>query len=284
MRRNIDKGCRMSIYQDISKVISEADALLITASNGLSITEGLHLFADNEVFRNVFGDFRRKYGLRNLLHGFFYYWPSSEEKWGFLSRAVNYFSGSYHGSDVMTDLKDIIGEKDYFVLTSNIESHFELAGFDENKIYEVEGNWLYFRCSEHCEETLQPALEYMKELAKEEHNGVIPTERIPRCSRCGAELEFYNGQPVHPPVLRSWQSFLKNYHGKKLVILELGIGSRNQLIKGPVMGLVAAEPNASYITINLGDLYVPDNITKKSYPLNGYINQELKKIKEAMGR
>lgn len=274
----------MRIYQDINSVIAQADALLITASNGLSITEGLHLFADNEVFQRVFGDFRRKYGLRNLLHGFFYQWPSKEAKWAFFSRAVNYFSGSYQGSDVMDDLRTIIGEKDYFILTSNAEGHFELAGFDENKIYEVEGNWLSFRCSRHCEETLYPALESMKKLAKEEKDGMIPAQRIPRCSRCGAELEFYNGQPVHPPVLRNWQHFLQTYHGKKLVILELGIGSRNQLIKGPVMELAAAEPHASYITINLGDLYVPEKIRNKAYPLDGYINEELKKIKAAMGR
>ena len=53
----------------VAEKIQKADAILIGASNGLSMTEGLHLFADNQAFENLFGDFKDKYGLRCLLHG-----------------------------------------------------------------------------------------------------------------------------------------------------------------------------------------------------------------------
>ena len=66
----------MPDLKPIAAKIREADAILIGASNGLSITEGLHLFADNGAFERLFGDFKRKYGLRCILQGMMAGWPS----------------------------------------------------------------------------------------------------------------------------------------------------------------------------------------------------------------
>ena len=78
-----------------------------------------------------------------------------------------------------------------------------------------------------------------------------------------------------------FQNFLKIYHGKKLVVLELGIGWRNQLIKAPMMRLVAGEPNATYVTINLGEIYIADNIKEKSFGLDGRLDELLPALREA---
>ena len=75
-----------------------------------------------------------------------------------------------------------------------------------------------------------------------------------------------------------FQNFLKTYHGKKLV---LGIGWRNQLIKAPMMRLVASEPNATYVTINLGEIYIADNIKEKSFGLDGRLDELLPALREA---
>jgi hypothetical protein len=128
----------MSDLKKIAEKIKRADAILIGASNGLSITEGLHLFADDQAFRELFGDLKKKYGLTCILHGMSAQWPAEEEKWGFWSRLINHYCGEYKESKVMSDLKAIIGEKDYFVVTSNGECHFEMCGFDPEKIYEIE--------------------------------------------------------------------------------------------------------------------------------------------------
>ena len=66
-------------WNPIAEKFREADAILIGASNGLSITEGLHLFADNAAFDELFGDFKQKYGLRCSLQGMMAGWPSEEE-------------------------------------------------------------------------------------------------------------------------------------------------------------------------------------------------------------
>ena len=128
----------MTDWNRIAEKINDADAILIGASNGLSITEGLNLFADDAAFENLFGDFKRKYGLQCILHGMGARWPSEEEKWAFWSRLIQRYCRQYQPTQVMKDLKAIVGEKDYFIVTSNGECHFEACGFSPEKIYEVE--------------------------------------------------------------------------------------------------------------------------------------------------
>lgn len=266
----------------ICQKIKEADAVLIGASNGFSITEGIHLFADNQDFENLFGDFKRKYGVRNILQGLAGRWPSEEEKWGFHSRLINHYSGSYTGSKVMSDLKKLLRDKPYFIVTSNGEGHFELAGFDKEKIYEIEGNWLNMQCERHCHDTLYPSMDLIKQMAVEEKDGKIPEDMIPHCPKCGA------GMYIHVPIDENfipnneqeerYKYFLQEYHGKKLVVLELGIGWRNQLIKAPFMKLVEREPNATYITVNKGEIYIPDAIAEKSVGVDGLIGTILEEL------
>ena len=66
----------MTEIQIAAQAIREADALLIGASNGLSIAEGYHIFANNEMFRRQFGDIQQKYGIRSVIEGCFYHYPN----------------------------------------------------------------------------------------------------------------------------------------------------------------------------------------------------------------
>lgn len=265
--------------EPVAEKIREADAILIGASNGLSITEGLHLFADNAAFEDLFGDFKRKYGLQCILQGMMARWPSEEEKWAFWARLIHRYCGQYRPTPVMQNLKAIVGNRDYFVVTSNGECHFELCGFAMDKIYEIEGNWLTMQCARPCHDTRYPSLELAEKLAAAEQSGHIPTELVPRCPKCGGPMDIHMGagQRMIPDTQaqRHYAEFLENYHGKKLVVLELGIGWRNQLIKAPLMRLVDREPNAAYVTINLGEVYIADNIKEKSFGLDGPLAEVL---------
>lgn len=197
----------MEQYIEIAKKIQEADAILIGASNGLSITEGLHLFANNAAFEEVLGGFRKKYGFRNILDGLFWNWETLEEKWGYISRLVEHYSGSYAGSPVMDCLKKIVGEKPYFIVTSNGEGHFELAGFSSDRVYEVEGNWIQMRCSHSCHETTYPSMEAIHQMAKAQKSEKVPNEIIPRCPKCGAVMELYNANPPKKEIIENWGNF-----------------------------------------------------------------------------
>ena len=226
----------MTEIQRAAQAIKDADALLIGASNGLSIAEGYHIFANNEMFRCQFGDFQQKYGIRSVIEGCFFHYPYEADRREFLHRLIQYWVTDYRPSQVMKDLLAVIGDKDYFILTSNADTHLELSGFAPGKVFEVEG-------------TFEDML----------HNRPMQDK----------------SQEVN--------AFLNRYHGKRLVILELGIGSRNRLIKLPLMQLAAREPQATYITLNLAqELYIPNELTHKSIGLAGDIAVTLQKLKEKL--
>ena len=226
----------MTEIQRAAQAIKDADALLIGASNGLSIAEGYHIFANNEMFRRQFGDFQQKHGIRSVIEGCFFHYPCEADRREFLHRLIQYWVTDYRPSQVMKDLLAVVGDKDYFILTSNADTHLELSGFAPSKVFEVEGTF----------------------------------------------EDMLHNRPMQDKSQEA-NAFLNRYHGKRLAILELGIGSRNRLIKLPLMQLAAREPQATYITLNLArELYIPDEIAEKSIGLSGDIAVTLRELKQEL--
>ena len=226
----------MTEIQQAAEAIRDADALLIGASNGLSIAEDYHIFAHNEMFHRQFGDYWQRFGIRNVLKGCFYHYPHEDDRREFLRRLIGYWVTDYRPSQVMKDLLAVVGDKDYFILTSNADTHLELSGFAPSKVFEVEGTF----------------------------------------------EDMLHNRPMQDKSQEA-NAFLNRYHGKRLAILELGIGSRNRLIKLPLMQLAAREPQATYITLNLArELYIPDEIAEKSIGLSGNIAVTLRELKQEL--
>ena len=226
----------MTEIQQAAEAIREADALLIGASNGLSIAEDYHIFAHNEMFHRQFGDYWQRFGIRNVLEGCFYHYPHEDDRREFLRRLIGYWVTDYRPSQVMKDLLAVVGDKDYFILTSNADTHLELSGFAPGKVFEVEGTF----------------------------------------------EDMLHNRPMQDKSQEA-NAFLNRYHGKRLAILELGIGSRNRLIKLPLMQLAARESQATYITLNLArELYIPDEIAEKSIGLSGDIAVTLRELKQEL--
>lgn len=226
----------MNEIQQAAQAIVRADALLIGASNGLSIAEGYHVFANNEMFRCQFGDFQQQYGIRNVIEGCFFHYPTENVRAEFLQCLVQHWVKEYRPSQVMKDLLAVVNHRDYFILTSNADTHLELSGFDAERIFEIEGTFENIVMN-------------------------IPVQDKSRVAN----------------------AFLDRYHGKRLVILELGIGKRNRMIKLPLMQLAADEPHATYITLNLAlELYIPDAIAHKSIGLEGDIAVTLGELKRLL--
>ncbi|MCM1092345.1 MAG: NAD-dependent protein deacetylase, SIR2 family [Lachnospiraceae bacterium] len=216
------------------KLIAGADALLIGASNGLSIAEGYNIFADNEMFRRDFGEFRNRFGIRSVLDGLFFRYPTPAERHAFLSKLVKDWVTDYRPSEVMKNLLAIVGGKDYFIVTTNGDTHLEESGFDPDKVFELEGTF----------------------------------------------VQVLEGKPIADKS-DELNLFISKYCGKKLVVLELGIGSRNRMIKEPLMGLVAQNPTMSYITLNLPhEIYIPSQIADRSVALTGDIADTLKQLRQ----
>ena len=126
--------------------------------------------------------------------------------------------------------------------------------------------------------------EQAEKMVQSEQNGKICPELVPKCPCCGGTMQVHLqlDQNFIPNYVQQqkYSSFLEKYHDKRLVILELGIGWRNQLIKAPFMRLAAQEAKATYVTINLGEIYIPENIRNKSFGLDGYLSDILKEIRK----
>ena len=250
------------LLTDAAARICDADAILVGASNGLSISEGLHLFADNKAFQELFGDVREKYHLHSILACMCANWPTEEEKWSFWARLMGHYYFSYTPTPLMRDLAVLIAGKDHFVVTSNCEGHFARCGFEEERIFEIEGNWLFMQCAKACHETLYKTEDTVRTmLVSLQKFGRIKKELIPRCPACQGPMQIHAATDEHFLPDRDGNerlsTFLERVRDKRLCVLELGIGSRNQLIKAPLMRLVANEPNATYVTIG-GDMVPGD--------------------------
>lgn len=212
--------------------IKKASAILISASNGLSISEGYNIFANNEPFQEYFGDFQRQYGISNILQGALGGLPTDAHD-SFIRQLHKYMIDDYKQSQVFKNLKELVSDKDYFVITSNADKHFQLNGFDESKIWEVEGN-------------------------------------------------FFDNQ-MHTPQWQKqqerFQKFVDDYSSKNVVQLELGIGSRNRLIKLPMMKMVESNPNWFFITLNLQhEIYILKTINDRSIALPGDLNETISNL------
>ncbi|MBZ5749606.1 Sir2 family NAD-dependent protein deacetylase [Metabacillus rhizolycopersici] len=272
-------------YYEVLTKIQEADGIVIGASNGLSISEGIHIFADDSSFQENFGDFREKYGFRSIIQGCFYPFPSEEEKWAFFSRMYNYFLYKTEASPVMKNLYELVKDKNYFVVTSNIDNHFRQAGFPQERLFEIEGNCRNLQCMNGCHNQIYPGDEILSKMAKSQENGKVPLDLIPKCPECGGLMQvhievdrnFLKGESWQTSY-QAYQDFTRKAHGKKLVLLELGVGARNQLIKAPFMRLTNIEEYATYITLNKGELYIPDEIAAKSIGINGDTAEVLQQL------
>lgn len=246
--------------------INDSDAVLVTASNGFSITEGLNLFAHDDKLTTVLGDLAEKYKLSNLLEALNYRYPNKLDQWTVYARIAEYYNYNYFPGELMDKLKEIIGDKPYFVWTSNIDHHFAMADF--HNLLEIEGNWQTGICSADAEKhPVVDLKETLHQIYEKNQNGSLMEADWPTCQSCGAPLELnIPGGTFHmdQDQVNQFEKFINQYQEKKLLILELGIGPQNQMIKAPSMQLIAGNEDSRYITINKGQLNIPDMIASRS--------------------
>lgn len=252
--------------QTAQQWVKSSDAVLVTASNGFSITEGLNLFANDTKLNDVLGELEQKYHFQNLLEAISYDYHDELDKWRVYARITEYYARQYQPGKVMESLKQIIGDKSYFIWTSNIDHHFALAGFDN--FLELEGNWTEGICSSHPEEHGTYDLrEQLHQIYLKDQKGILQDTDIPRCDQCDEPLTFnLAGKDFQMNRKRAsaFVDFMENYRDKNLLVLELGIGPQNQMIKAPSMQLVAGNKNSHYISINKGQLNIPNEIADRS--------------------
>ena len=223
--------------------IKEAGAIVVGAASGMSAAAGYrHYYELDKDFVENLGDFEKKYGYHNSFDGFYYHYRTSEERWAFIARNLCMILDARTGQPYY-DLSEILKDKNYYILTTNQDTQFNRI-FSEEKISAIQGDWRYFQCSRRCHDELYDSVETLHKLNDAIGPDLrVPTDMIPRCPKCGAEME---------PWVRSW------------VFLELGVGRMTPMfIQEPFWDLTYAWPGAFYITINPRDAIVPDELKNK---------------------
>lgn len=122
----------------IGQALAEADLVIIGASNGLDMAEGLDLFCADAHFREAYGDLAQADGIGCILQGLASPDANVRRRWSERFHQKEYVE--YEPSPLMNGLRHLTEHADTFVITCNIDGHFARAGFNENSVLEAEGS------------------------------------------------------------------------------------------------------------------------------------------------
>ena len=262
-----------NISDNIKKLkekIRTADAVVIGAGAGLSTAAGFTY--DGERFEKYFSDFRQKYGFEDMYSGGFYPYQTPEEHWAYWSRYI--FVNRYMDppTDLYNKLYEAVKDKDYFVITTNVDHCFQKAGFDKKRLFYTQGDYGLFQCSEPCCQETFDNEAVVFEMLNRQKDMKIPTELLPVCPHCGKPLtmnlrsddKFVEDEGWHLASER-YQNFLRTRANEKILFLELGVGYNTPvIIKYPFWQMTAKNPNATYACVNKGQAVCPPEIRHKS--------------------
>lgn len=250
------------------KKIEEADAIMVGGASGMSAAAGYIWYRNDAMFQHYFGPFIEKYGIDNIFNGFYYPYKTREERWAYIATLLHYVNDCKTGQPYL-DLYQLIHDKNYFIVTTNQDTQFSQA-FSDEKVSAIQGDWRYFQCSSCCHDEVYPAMEQAEKMYASMEETCVPTELIPKCPKCGADMEpwvrsyvFLEGTK-YKEEYEKWNRFLLKNQRKKVLFLELGIGRMTPMfIQEPFWKMTYAWPDSFYIAINPKDALVPQELAQR---------------------
>lgn len=254
-----------------------ADAIIIGAGAGLSTSAGFCY--DGERFERSFSDFHEKYGIEDMYSGGFYPYDTLEEYWAWWSRHIWVNRYKCPVGKVYTDLLSIVKEKDYFVLTTNVDHQFQRAGFEKKRLFYTQGDYGLWQCMKPCHDKTYDNEETVWEMIEKQKDMKIPSELIPRCPVCGKPMTmnlrcddtFVQDKGWYAAAKR-YDDFIRRHEGMHILFLELGVGMNMPgIIKYPFWQMTARNADARYASINLGQAYCPESIEHQAICVDGDI-------------
>lgn len=268
----------------LKTALDEADAVIIGAGAGMSTSAGFTY--SGERFDRYFSDFGEKYGFKDMYSGGFYPYPTPEEMWAYWSRYI--FINRYMDAPkpVYEALLELVKDKDYFVITTNVDHCFQKAGFDKNRLFYTQGDYGLFQCSEPCQQVTYDNEKMIRGMYAKQSGMKIPSELIPKCPNCGKPLtmnlrsddRFVEDEGWHKAAGR-YDEFNKTHKGKVLY-LELGVGYNTPvIIKYPFWQRTFDNPQATYACINFDEAVCPEQIEDKAILIEGDIGKVLEDLK-----
>lgn len=280
------KSCSEQIER-LQTSLQGCDAIVIGTGSGLSTAAGFTY--TGERFEKHFSDFAQKYGIRDMYSGGFYPFPTQEEFWAYWSRYIYINRYQDAPKPVYNDLLKLVQDKDYFVITTNVDHCFQKAGFDKKRLFYTQGDYGLFQCSEPCCQETFDNEDVICEMVKRQEDMKVPTELLPTCPHCGKPMTmnlrcddtFVEDEGWHRAAER-YENFLRTRNGQKILFLELGVGYNTPvIIKYPFWQMTAKNPNATYVCINQGQAVCPREIERRSVCIDADIGQVLQNLFDA---
>lgn len=288
----------------LKELLWQADAVLVGAGAGLSTSAGFTY--SGERFRMYFSDFEKKYGFHDMYSGGFYPYDSLEEYWAYWSRYIYVNRYMDAPKPVYRELYDLVKDKDYFVLTTNVDHCFQKAGFDKHRLFYTQGDYGLFQCSVPCHKETYDNAEIIRKMIEAQgyvvvENGEInlpegivpkmevPSELVPHCPKCGkpmsmnlrADDTFVEDEGWHQAAQR-YSDFLCRHQNMRVLFLEAAVGFNTPtIVKYSFWRMVYEWEDAVYACLNYGEAFAPDEIKKKSICINGDIGAILNQLQPA---
>lgn len=282
-------GSTINYLETIKRLRNEidtADAIIIGAGAGLSTAAGF--FYSGDYFHQHFNDFELKYGFHDMYSGGFYPYDTFEEYWAYWSRYIFFNRYQDIPKPLYHDLFDIVKDKNYFVLTTNVDHCFQKATFDKHRLFYTQGDYGLFQCSVPCHYETYNNKEIINLMVANQNDMRIPTELIPLCPLCGKPMTmnlrsdntFVEDKGWHIAA-SCYDDFMQRHKGLHILYLELGVGYNTpSIIKYPFWQMTYQNPKAVYVCINYGEAVSPKEIEQQSICINDDIANVLKDLKE----
>lgn len=265
-----------------AKLVERAPAILIGAGAGLSASAGMD-FGGGDFFREHYGDFADRYGITDEYSGGFYPFATQEEKWAWWSRSVYLNRYARDAGQPYRDLYELARGKDYFVVTTNVDSQFIKAGFEKDRVFETQGDFGRFQCATPCARTTYDNEEQIAAMYEQQQDMKIPSELVPICPDCGGpmtmNLRVDNRFVEDANWVRAAEAYTKFIHGhlgRPILFMEIGVGYNTpQIIKYAFWQMTDENPKAHYILINPKDTRYPKEIQDRSVVIREDAGQAL---------
>lgn len=270
--------------EQLKQAVEHADAILIGAGAGLSTAAGLTY--SGERFEQYFSDFHRKYGITDMYSGGFYPYETLEEYWAWWSRHIYYNRYIDAPFPVYEKLLTLVEDKNYFILTTNVDHQFQRAGFDKKRLFYTQGDYGLWQCSRACHDGTYDNEDSVRQMIAKQTDMKIPSELVPHCPVCGAPMtmnlrcddSFVQDEGWYAAAKR-YKDFLDKHKNGKVLYLELGVGNNTPvIIKYPFWRMTADNPKAIYACINHGEAACPKQIAAQSICINEDIGALLSMI------
>ena len=237
------------------QLIAEADHVIIGAGAGLSAAAGLEY--SGEAFEHEFREWILRYGITDLYSSSFYPFETEEERWAYWAKHIWFARYQPEAKPLYKQLLSLVEDKDYFVITTNVDGQFEKAGFDTQRIFATQGDYAFFQPADGSPKELYPNKQWVEQTLPAIHDCRIPTQLIPhtpdgklvamnlRCDDTFVEDKHWYEQADR------YSQFIEKSYDKRLLLLEFGVGFNTPvIIRFPFERMAAQFPQTSLVRFN----------------------------------